>query len=165
LIVFRFVAIVVAVVMIGYPPFLIYAITVPVPRFRTGSYVDFLAFAGTMSAIYGGVMLGVAVHWARVGRAWQRLRPVGVLKAGVSGAVAVGVGFVVSAGVHGMATRGSFEKGIGNLWGLVVIFALLFGALVSGGMALLLHAIRPSARASGSMPGNGGSDGRSGRSS
>ncbi len=143
----RFVAIVVAVALIGYPPFLIYAMTVRVPRFRTGGYRDFLVFAGTMSAIYGGVLVGVAVHWARVGRAWQRLRPVEVFKAGVWGAVAVGVGFVVSAGIVGLTTQGSFEKGIGNLWGLVLIFALLFGALVSGGLALLLHGLRPSAGA------------------
>jgi hypothetical protein len=163
--VIRFLAIVVAVALIGYPPFLIYAITVPVAQFRTGSYVDFLTFAGTVFAIYGGVLLGLAVHWARVGRVWQRLRPVEVFKAGVWGALVVSVVFVVGAGVHGLTTQGSFEKGIGNLWGLVLIFALLFGALVSGGMALLFHGFRPSAGASGSVPGNGGPDVRSGRSS
>jgi hypothetical protein len=49
-------------------------------------------------------------------------------------------------------TRGSFEKGIGNLWGLLPIFAPLLGALVSGGMALLLHGLRHSAGAGGPMP-------------
>jgi hypothetical protein len=39
-------------------------------------------------------------------------------------------------------TRGSFEEGIGNLWGLVPIFAALFGALVSAGVALLFHGLR-----------------------
>jgi hypothetical protein len=163
--VIRFLAIVVAVALIGYPPFLIYAMTVPVPRFRTGSYVDFLAFAATVFAIYGGVLLGVAVQWARVGRAWQRLRPGVVLKAGVWGALAVGVVFVVGAGVHGLTTQGSFEKGIGNLWGLFLIFALFFGALVSGGMALLLHGLRQSAGAGGAMLRNGGSGVGSGGSS
>ena len=143
----RFLAIVVAVALIGYPPFLIYAMTVPGPRFRTGTYVDFLAFATTVFAIYGGVLLGVAVQWARVGRTWRRLRPVVAFKAGVWGAVAAGGVFVVGAGVRGLTTQGSFEKGIGNLWGLVLIFALLFGALVSGGIALLLHGLRSSAGA------------------
>jgi hypothetical protein len=142
----RFFAIVVGGVLIGYPPFLIYAMTVPVARFRTGGYVDLFAFASSLLAIYGGVVLGIAVHWARVGRVWQRLRPVGIWKAGVWGVFAVGVGFVVSAGVHGLTTRGSFEKGIGNLWGLIFIFALVLGALVSGGTALLFHGSRPSAR-------------------
>jgi hypothetical protein len=162
--VIRFLAIVVAVALIGYPPFLIYAITVPVARFRTGSYVDFLTFAGTVFAIYGGVLLGLAVHWARVSRVWQRLRPVGVFKAGVWGALAVGIVFVVGAGVHGLTTQGSFEKGIGNLWGLVLIFAALFGALVSAGVALLFYGLRPLAGASGPMLGSGGPGTRSGRS-
>jgi hypothetical protein len=162
--VIRFLAIVVAVALIGYPPFLIYAITVPVAQFRTGSYVDFLTFAGTVFAIYGGVLLGLAVHWARVGRAWQRLRPVEVFKAGVWGAFAVGIVFVVGAGVHGLTTQGSFEKGIGNLWGLVLIFAVLFGALVSAGVALLFYGLRPLAGAGGPMLGSGGPGTRSGRS-
>ena len=96
----RLFAIVVGLALIGYPPFLIHAISVPVPRFRTGSYVDFLTFA-----------------------------------AGVWGALAVGVVFLAGAGVRGLTTQGWFEKGIGNLWGLVLILAAVLGALVSGGAA------------------------------
>lgn len=154
----RFLAIVIGVALIGYPLFLIYAITVPVPQSRTGSYADFLVFAGTVFAIYGGVLLGVAVHWATRGRTWEGLRPVVIFKAGVWGAFAVGVVFVVGAGVHGLITQGSFEKGIGNLWGLVLIFAALFGALVSGGVALLLHGMRPLAGSGGPIRGSGGPD-------
>jgi hypothetical protein len=160
--VIRFLGIVAAVALIGYPSFLIYGMTVPVPRFRTGGYVDFLAFAVTISAVYGGVFVGIAVHGTRTGRAWHHLRTVEVLKAGVTGALAVGVVFIVGAGFHGLATRASFEKGIGNLWGLVLIFGVLFGALVSAGVALLFHGLRPSAGASGPTPGNGGSRMRSG---
>jgi hypothetical protein len=145
--VIRVLAIVLAVALIGYPAFLIYAITVPVARFRTGSYVDFLTFVGAVFAVYGGVSLGIAVHWARVGRAWQRVRPAEIFKAGVWGAFAVGAVFVVGAGVHGLTTQGSFEKGIGNLWGLVLIFAALLGALVSAGVALLFYGLRPLTRA------------------
>ena len=143
----RFLSIVIGAALIGYPPFLIYAITVPVARFRTGSFVDFLTFVGTVFAVYGGVLLGIAVHWARVGRAWQHVRPVKIFKAGVWGAFAVGAVFVVGAGVHGLTTQGSFEKGIGNLWGLVLIFAALLGALVSAGVALLFYGLRPLASA------------------
>jgi hypothetical protein len=145
--VIRFLAIVIGVALIGSPLFLIYAITVPVPRFRTGSYADFLAFAGTVFAIYGGVLLGVAVYWAMRGRTWESLRPVVIFKAGVWGAFAVGVVFVVGAGVRGLTTQGSFEKGIGNLWGLVLIFAALLGAFVSAGVALLFYGLRPLAGA------------------
>ena len=162
--VIRFLSIVIGAALIGYPPFLIYAITVPVARFRTGSCVDFLAFAGTVLAIYGGVFVGIAVHRVVVGRAWQRLRPLEVLKAGVRGAVSAGVVFVVGAGIHGLATQGSFQKGIGNLWGLIVIFAALFGALVSGGVALLLHGLRASPGAGGTTRESGGPLMRSGRS-
>ena len=147
----RVLAIVLAVALIGYPAFLIYAITVPVARFRTRGYIDFLAFAGTVLAIYGGVVLGVAAHWVRARRAGQRLRPVGVLKAGVWGAFAVGVVFVLGAGIHGLTTQGSFEKGIGNLWGLILIFAVLLGALVSAGVALMSYGLRPSGGAGGPM--------------
>jgi hypothetical protein len=140
--VIRLIAIVVGVALIGYPPFLIYAMTVPVPRFRTGSYVDFLTFAGTLVAIYGGVLLGITVHWVRRGRLWQRLRSVEVFKAGVWGALAVGVVFLAGAGIRGLTTQGSFAKGIGNLWGLLLILAAVFGALVSGGVALLFHGMR-----------------------
>src|SRR5678816_301653 len=112
--------------------------TVPVARFRVGGYVDFLVFAGAMSIIYGGVLIGVATLWAMEGRVWRRLRRVGVFKAGVWGVLAASVVFVLGCGVNGMMTRGSFEEGVGNLWGLIVIFALVFGAMVSGGLALLI---------------------------
>jgi uncharacterized membrane protein YecN with MAPEG domain len=75
------------------------------------------------------------------------MRPAEIFKAGVWGAFAVGAVFVVGAGVHGLTTQGSFEKGIGNLWGLVLIFAALLGALVSAGVALLFYGLRPLTRA------------------
>ena len=72
-----------------------------------------------------------------------------IFKAGAWGAFGVGVIFVAGAGVHGLMTQGSFEKGIGTLWGLVLIFAALFGALVSGGVALLFQGIQPFAGSGG----------------
>ena len=141
----RLFSIVVGLALIGYPPFLIYAISAPVPRFRTGTYVDFLTFAGTIVGVYGGVSLGIVVLWARVGRVWQQLRPLAIWRFGTSGALAVGVIFVVGAGGRGLATHGSFETGIGNLWGLLLILPVVFGAMVSGGVALLFNAVGPPA--------------------
>jgi len=138
----RLIGIVAGIALVGYPPFLIWAITVRVPRFRTGSYVDFLPFAVTLAAIYGGVLLGMAVHWLWRGRSSQRLPPFEVFVAGVYGTLTVGVVFLAAAGVRGLTTQGSFEKGIGTLWGLVLIFAAVFGALVSGGVALLFRFLR-----------------------
>ena len=135
-------AIVAAVGLLGYPLYLIYAITVPVPRFRTGTYVDFLTFAATVFAVYGGVLLGVSWRVARAGRAWRLVRPVEIMKAGIWGALSIGALVIVAAGARGLAGQGSFEKGVGNLWGLILIFALVFGALVSGGVALVSFAMK-----------------------
>jgi hypothetical protein len=139
----RYIAIVAAIALIGYPAFLIYGMTVPVPRFRTGRPVDFLSFVATILAVYGGVLLGVATLWVRTGLAWDRLRPLEVFKAGIWGPCAIASAVVIGAGLRGLIARGSFQEGIGNLWGLLVIFALLFGALVSGGTALLFRGARP----------------------
>ena len=139
----RLLAIAVAAALFAYPLFLIYSMTVPVERFRTGTYTDLLTFAGTVVAVYGGVLSGVAVQWVRGGRRLQNVRPGKVFKAGVWGAVAVATVVVVGSGVQCLATQGSFEKGIGNLWGLVLIFAALFGSFVSAGVALLLYGLRP----------------------
>jgi len=43
-----------------------------------------------------------------------------------------------------------------------VMFAALLGALVSAGVALLFHGLRPLAGADGPMPGSGGPGMRSG---
>jgi len=58
------------------------------------------------------------------------------------GTLTVGALFLAGAGVRGLTTQGSFEQGIGNLWGLVLILAAAFGALVSGGVALLFRSLR-----------------------
>jgi hypothetical protein len=47
-------------------------------------------------------------------------------------------------GVHVLITQGSFEKDAGNLLPVLLIFDMLFGVLVSGGMTLLLYGLRPS---------------------
>ncbi len=138
----RILAVMIGLVLVGFPLQLIYAMTVPVPQFRTGTYNDFTAFAATMGVIYGGAFVGIAIRWARNGTASRRVLPVEVLTAGVSGALALCAVFLVGSGVRSLITEGSFEKGIGNLWGLIVIVALVLGAVVSGGLALLFYGAR-----------------------
>jgi hypothetical protein len=127
-IVIRFSAILVAVALIGYPPFLIYAITVQ----SCDWYLPY--------------MVGFCLGSRFIRRAWAALGNICTQstfsKAGAWGAFAVGVVVVAGVGVHSRLTQGSFEEGIGNLWGLVLIFAALFAALVSAGVALLFHGLR-----------------------
>ena len=108
----RILAVMIGLVLVGFPLQLIYAMTVPVPQFRTGTYNDFTAFAATMGVIYGGAFVGIAIRWARNGTASRRVLPVEVLTAGVSGALALCAVFLVGSGVRSLITEGSFEKGI-----------------------------------------------------
>jgi len=163
--VIRILAIAAAVALIGYPLVMIYRVTVPVAECRTGSYHDFIAFAIALLIIYGGVLLGVTVYWARVGRTWQRLGSVKTFTAGFLGAMVGSIIYIVEAGVRGLITQGSFEKGLGNLWPVVLIFEMLFGALVSGGMAFLLYGLRPSGEGNGLKVGSIGQGTNSDRDS
>ena len=140
----RILAIAAALALTGYPLVMIYRLTVPVVECRTGSYHDFIAFAIALLIIYGGVLLGITVYWARVGRTRRRLRHIKAFAAGVLGAWAGGIIYIVEGAVRVLITQGSFEKGVGNLWPVVLIFEMLFGVLVSAGMALLLYGLRPS---------------------
>jgi hypothetical protein len=131
-----------AILLLALPAFWLIGTTIPVPRFRAGDITDFLLFAEALAVVYGGVALGVAVYWARARASGLALRSLGILQAGVSGAGGLGLVVVVGSGIHGLITFGSFERGVGNLWGLIVIFAVLLGAFVAGGLALLWLALR-----------------------
>lgn len=158
----RILAIAAAVALIGYPLVMIYRVTVPVAECRTGSYHDFIAFAIALLIIYGGVLLGVTVYWARVGRTWQRLGPVKTFTAGFLGAM---VGFIIYIAqdlVRGLITH---EKAVGIFWPVVLIFVISFGALVSGGMAFLLYGLRPSGEGNGLKVGSIGQGTNSDRDS
>ena len=154
----RILALVASIVLIGYPAWLLREITVPLPAYRKGGYADFLLFAQALLAIYGGVLLGTVVHWARASRSGHRLFPFGLFKAGTYGVLAVCIVFFAGGIVYGLMKYGAFDKAVGgNLWGLIVIFWLVLGAFVSAGLALLLYAWRGPAGHAGLTPGSGGS--------
>jgi hypothetical protein len=154
----RILALVASAVLIGYPAWLLKDITVPIPAYRKGGSADFLLFAQALLAVYGGVLLGIAMHWARANRSGHRLLPFGLFRAGIFGVLAVCIVFFVGGIVYGLMKYGAFDKAVGgNLWGLIVIFWLVLGAFVSAGLALLFYAWRGPAGHTGMMPGSGGS--------
>ena len=140
----RILAIASAVPLIGYPVVMIYRLTLPVVERRTGSYHEYIVFAIVLLVIYGGVLLGITVYWARVRRTRRRLRHIKAFAAGVLGALAGFIIYIVVSGVYVLITQGSFEKDAGNLLPVLLIFDMLFGVLVSGGITLLLYGLRPS---------------------
>jgi len=122
------------VFLVVTPPVMLYGMTVPVPQYRTGTFTDYQAFVVSCLTVYGGVVLGIAVRWwlqrgeEPTSTSWSVFRS-GV----VGGLVAIGVALVLA----------SLRSGLGNLWGLVIIFGGVFAASVSAGAALVLSAIRP----------------------
>jgi glucan phosphoethanolaminetransferase (alkaline phosphatase superfamily) len=142
--VIRILAIASAVPLIGYPVVMIYRLTLPVVERRTGSYHEYIVFAIVLLVIYGGVLLGITVYWARVRRTRRRLRHIKAFAAGVLGALAGFIIYIVVSGVYVLITQGSFEEDAGNLLPVLLIFDMLFGVLVSGDMTLLLYGLRPS---------------------
>jgi hypothetical protein len=140
--VFRLLALVAAIGLLVLPAVGLFGTTVPVPQFRARDYTDFLFFAETIAVIYGGVVLGVAVYWLRMRRARRSVRPAGVFQAGVAGAGIAAFAVVAASGIYGLVALGSFERGVGNLWGLIVIFTVVLGAIVAAGLALLWVALR-----------------------
>ena len=154
----RILALVAGIVLIGYPAWLLGDITIPLPAYRKGGYADFLLFAQALLAVYGGVLLGIAVHWARAHRSRKRLVPFGLFMAGTYGVLALCIVFFAGGIVYGLMKYGAFDKAVGgNLWGMIVIFWLVLGAFVSAGLALLFYAWRGPAGHAGRMPGSGGS--------
>ena len=133
----RIVAILAGIVLIGLPAWWLKEVTIPLPAYRKGG-ADFYFFIQTVVAVYGSVLIGIVVHWAR---AKPRPSPFGVFKAGMLGVLAVCIVFLVGGFVYGFAKYGAFDKAIGgNLWGLLVIFWGILGAFVSAGIALLFYA-------------------------
>ncbi len=133
----RIVALVIGALLIAFSFFWIPSVSVPV--YRTGTLVDYLLAAEMFLAIHGGVFLGVLVYWISRMRSGRNLSPRGIFKAGFLAELCLSATFVLGSGVYGLITFGSLEKGVGNLWGAVLILWLILGALVAAGVALLCY--------------------------
>jgi hypothetical protein len=152
----RIAALIAGLVLIGLPIWWLRDVTVPLPEYRKGGFADYLFYGQALLAIYGGVLLGIAVHWVRANRSGQSLFPFELFKAGMQGMLAAAIAFFAVHFAYGMMTHGNFEKAIGgNLWGMTVIFWAVLSAIVSAGMALLFYAWRGPAGYTGGMPGSG----------
>jgi len=107
------------------------------------AFPDFPFWGQTLLAIYGSVLLGIAVHWVRAKQSGLPSFPMEIFKAGMYGVLAACIVFFGGGSLYGLAKYGSFDKAIGgNLWGMLVIFWGILGAFVSAGMALLFYAWR-----------------------
>jgi hypothetical protein len=154
----RILALLAGLVLIGLPAWWLREVSVPLPAYRKGGFADFLFFVQTLLAIYGSVLLGIGVRFVRAMRSAQPLLPFDLFKAGMFGVLAVCIVFFAGGSVYSLAKYGAFDKAIGgNLWGMLVIFWALLGALVSAGMALLFYAWRGPAGYAGATSGSSGS--------
>ena len=154
----RLFALVGAVALLVLPTLWIAGATLPIARFRAGDYTDFLLLAETLAVVYGGVALGAAAYWLRARNAGWTVGFAGIFQAGVVGAGIAGLAAVLASGIYGLVAFGSFERGVGTLWGLIMIFAVLLGAFVAAGLALLWLALqRPPAGGPTRNPWSGGS--------
>ena len=151
----RIAAMIAGVVLIGCPAVWLMGVTIPLPKYRKGGYADFLFLGQTLLAIYGSVLLGIAAYWAHARRSGQPSFPFEVFKAGMYGVLAACIVFFGGAGLYGLAKYGSFDKAIGNLWGMLVIFWGILGGFVSAGIALLFYAWRGAAGHASAGPGKG----------
>jgi hypothetical protein len=124
--------------------------------FGKGGSEGFVFLGWALFAIYGSVLLGIAVSWVRANRSGQPFLPNQVFKAGMFGVLAACIVFFVGGSIYGIAKYGSFEKAIGgNLWGMLAIFWAVLSALESVGIALLFFAQRGPAGPTGAGPGTG----------
>jgi hypothetical protein len=138
----RIAALIAGLVLIGCPGVWLTEVTIPLPKYRKGGYADFLFLGQTLLAIYGSVLLGIAVYWVRATRSGQPSFPIEIFKAGMLGVLAVCIVFFGGASLYGLAKYGSADKAVGNLWGMLVIFWGILGAFMSAGIALLFYAWR-----------------------
>ena len=141
----RIAAMIAGLVLIGCPAWWLAA-----------AIADFRFLGQTLLAIYGSVLLGIAVHWVRARRSGQPSFPIEIFKAGMYGVLAACIVFFGGGSLYSLAKYGSFEKAIGgNLWGMLVIFWGILGAFVSAGVALLFYAWHGPAGYAGAGPRRG----------
>jgi len=143
----RFLALAVGALLVGYP-LLMLSTAVPVPGYRTGTYADYRFAALGFLAIYGGVLLGILIYWLHLGKTGRKLTPVGVFRAGFFAEFVLSFTVVLGSGFYSLIASGSFDEGIGNLGGAILILWLMLGTAVSAGLALLFYGFQaPTERA------------------
>ena len=149
----RIAAMIVALVLIGFPAWWLSEISVPLPAYRKGGYADFLFLGQQLLAIYGSVLLGILVYWVWAKRSGQPLSSFGLFKAGMLGVLGGCIAFFGGGSVYSLAKYGAFDKAIGgNLWGMLAIFWGILGTFVSAGIALLSYAWRGPAGSGVALP-------------
>ena len=140
--VIKILAVIAALVLIVFPVWWLEKTAVPLPAYRKGGFADYAYLLYSLLTVYGSVLVGIAVQLVRAKRSRQPVFSFGIFKAGVAGVLAALIAFFTIDGIYGLTKFGAVEKGFGNLWGLVAIFWLVFGASVSAGLALLFYAWR-----------------------
>lgn len=107
-------SVLIGALLIGGPLWLIYGMTVPVPKYRTGGPHDFIVFASALLAVYGGALAGALVYWVIQKRAGQASTAFGTFLAGACSSVMLSIAFVVCRGIYGLsrATRSSRASAI-----------------------------------------------------
>lgn len=137
----RMIALVGGLLLIAGPLWWLLDATIPVTRYRVGGFADYVFFTKCFIAIYGSVVIGVAVGWIRARRKRMSLFAIAVFQAGIYGAIAVSLVFFAGGIVYGLVVYGAFEKAIGgNLWGAFVILWWIGSAIVAVGIALVYYA-------------------------
>ncbi len=130
----RVAALIAGLVLIAAPLWWLIDITKPlppIPKYRKGADAGFdsLFVVKAFFAIYGSVLLGIAVHWVRAKRSAQPSSSSEVFKAGMLGMLVVCIAFFAGVSLYGLVKYASIEKAVGNLWGAVVIFWGILSAL------------------------------------
>ena len=129
----RLIALVLGLVLVGYPAFMISTLMISLPQYRTGTFADYQDAVYGFLAIYGGVLLGMLVYWLNRNRMGRGLTPLGLFRAGFFAELVLSVTFLL--GVELVR-----KEGIGNFGPVILIVWLMAGTAVAGGVALLFYA-------------------------
>ena len=125
----RSVLFIVGLLLVLAPIWLLFGFTVPVKRYRTGSFEDYAGLLRACITLYAGSAFGLVMLWLR-GEPWRRSHII----------VVAAVGAVIGALIA------IVRSGAGTLWGLVVIFAFVLGGVVGVGVSCMWRLPRPNNR-------------------
>src|SRR5262245_37824196 len=91
--VIKILAVIAALVLIVFPVWWLENTAVPLPAYRKGGFADYAYLVYSVLAVYGSVLLGIAVQLVRAKRTRQPSYAFGVFKAGLGGVLAVAIAF------------------------------------------------------------------------